>query len=77
LDGKITEELWSRKTAEWQTEEQQVRMAIQALAEIKPERMLVAGRILELANKAYFLYVKQSPADKSETAQCGAFELRD
>ncbi len=66
LDGKITEELWSRKSAEWQTEEQQVRMAIGALAEIKPERMLVAARILELANKAYFLYVKQSPAEKAK-----------
>jgi site-specific DNA recombinase len=66
LDGKITEELWSRKSAEWQTEEQQVRMAIHALAEIKPERMLVAGRILELANKAYSLYVEQSPAEKAK-----------
>jgi hypothetical protein len=66
LDGKITEELWSRKSAEWQTEEQQVRMAIHALAEIKPEGMLDPIRILELANKAYFLYVKQSPAEKAK-----------
>ena len=66
LDGKITEELWSRKSAEWQTEEQQIQMAIRALSEIKPERMLDAVRILELANKAYFLYVKQSPAEKAK-----------
>jgi site-specific DNA recombinase len=66
LDGKITEELWSRKSPEWQAEEQQIQMAMHALADIKPERMLDAVRILELANKAYFLYVKQSPAEKAK-----------
>lgn len=66
LDGKITEELWNRKSPEWQAEEQQIQMAIRALADIKPERMLDAVRILELANKAYFLYVKQSPAEKAK-----------
>ena len=66
LDGKITEEFWSRKTAEWQAEENQIHMAILGLAEIKPERMLDAVRILELANKAYFLYVKQPPAEKAK-----------
>ena len=66
LDGKITEELWSRKSAEWQAEEQQIQFAINGLAEIKPERMLDAVKILELANKAYFLYVKRSPAEKAK-----------
>jgi site-specific DNA recombinase len=66
LDGEITEELWSRKSAEWQTEEQQIQMGIRALSEIKPERMLNAVRILELANKAYFLYVKQTPTEKAK-----------
>jgi hypothetical protein len=66
LDGKITEEFWTRKTAEWHAEEQQIQIAIQALAQIKPERMLDAVRILELANKAYFLYLKQSPTEKAK-----------
>ncbi len=66
LDGKITEELWSRKSAEWQVEELQIQMAIRALGEIKPEKMLDAVKILELANKAYFLYVKQSPSEKAK-----------
>jgi hypothetical protein len=34
--------------------------------EIKPERMLDAVKILALANKAYFLYVKQSPSEKAK-----------
>ncbi len=31
-----------------------------------PERLLDAARILELANKAYFLYVKQTPEEKAK-----------
>ena len=38
---------------------------MQALASIHSERMLDAARILELATKAYFLYVKQPPAEKA------------
>ena len=66
LDGKITEEMWNRKSPEWQAEEQQIQMAICALADIKPERMLDAVRILELANKAYFLYVRQNPEEQGK-----------
>jgi hypothetical protein len=66
LDGKISEDLWIRKNAEWQVEEQQVQTEIRAVGEIKPERMLDAVKILELANKAYFLYVKQSPSEKAK-----------
>jgi site-specific DNA recombinase len=66
LDGKITEELWIRKSAEWQAEEQQIQTAIRALGESKPGRMLGAVKILELANKAYFLYVRQSPSEKAK-----------
>jgi site-specific DNA recombinase len=66
LDGKITEDFWGRKSAEWHAEEEQVRIAICALSDIKPERMLDAVRILELANKAYFLYVRQSPSEKAK-----------
>jgi site-specific DNA recombinase len=66
LDGKITEELWERKSAEWQTEEQQIVASIQTLRAAKPERLLDAARILELANKACFLYVKQPMAEKAK-----------
>jgi len=39
------------------SEEQQVLQALQGLEQAKPEKMLDAMRTLELANKAYFLYV--------------------
>jgi site-specific DNA recombinase len=66
LDGKITEDFWNRKSTEWQAEEQRVSLALQGLDQAKPERMLDAMRTLELANKAYFLYIKQEPAQKAK-----------
>ncbi len=66
LDGKISEEFWTRKSAEWMAEEQQILLAMRGLAQAKPERMLDAVRTLELANKAYFLYVKQPPTEKAK-----------
>jgi site-specific DNA recombinase len=66
LDGKISEEFWVRKSAEWQAEELQILASIQSLKAARPERLLDAARILELANKAYFLYVKQPPAEKAK-----------
>ena len=41
-------------------------LAIQGLEQAKPERVLDAVRILELANKAYFLYLKQPPTEKAK-----------
>ena len=38
-------------------------------------RTLDAVRILELANKAYFLYFRQPPAEKAKLLTNGAFEL--
>jgi len=66
LDGKISEEFWQRKTAEWQLEEQQIQMAMQGLEDAHPDRLLTAKRTLELANKAYFLYVTQTPAEQAK-----------
>jgi site-specific DNA recombinase len=66
LDGKISDEFWSRKATEWQTEEQQIRFAIQGLEQAGPERLLDGIRILELANKAYFLYLKQTPLEQAK-----------
>jgi site-specific DNA recombinase len=56
LDGKIPEDFRERKMSDWRTEEQQVRMAIDGLANAESsDRALDAQRILELANKAYSL----------------------
>ena len=66
LDGKIAEDFWQRKTADWQMEEQQIMIAMNALEVATEDRLLDAKRTLELANKAYFLYVTQPAAEQAK-----------
>ena len=67
LDGKISEDFWQRKMIEWQAEEQQTGMALSGLQQSNNgDRLLDAKRILELANKAYSLYVTRKPAEQAE-----------
>ena len=66
VDGKVGEDFWSRKTAEWQTEEQQILAALHTLEVPQTERLLDVTRILELANKAYSLYLRQNPFEQAE-----------
>jgi hypothetical protein len=66
LDGKISEAFWEAKTSEWNQEEQQIRMALDGIEQQSPERILDAVRILELANKAYFIYLRRPAAEKAK-----------
>lgn len=66
LDGKINEEFWTRESAEWLAEEQQISLAIQRLANANLDRMIDAVRIFELVNKTHFLYVGQLAPEKAE-----------
>jgi site-specific DNA recombinase len=53
LDGKIDEEFWNRKMADWRTEERALQSAAESLNVPLPQnRALTAQRIFELANKA-------------------------
>jgi len=54
------------KSANWVQEEQQILIALQGLQQDNPERIMDGVRILELANKAYFLYLKQPPVEKAK-----------
>jgi site-specific DNA recombinase len=67
LDGKITEEFWEAKSAEWQQEEQKLLASLRELEQAaNPERVLDRVRILELANKAHSLCVTRTPAEKAK-----------
>jgi site-specific DNA recombinase len=67
LDGKISEDFWQRKMIEWQAEEQRTTTALTGLQESSTnDRLLDAKRILELANKAYFLYLTRKPAEQAQ-----------
>jgi site-specific DNA recombinase len=76
LDGKISEEFWERKSAEWQLEEQQILIAMQGLREANPDMLLTAKRTLELANKACFLYVTQTPVEQAQLLKMVASNCR-
>src|SRR5260370_24462309 len=66
LDGAISADFWKRKTAEWQQEEQQILMAMQGLEEASADVLLTAKKALELANKACFLYLRQTPEEQAK-----------
>lgn len=67
LDGKISEDFWLRKQSEWQREEDEVKRALEALQNSGNRDFVpTAQRILELANKASFLYVSQTDAEKAK-----------
>ena len=65
-DGKIPEDFWERKMSEWRAEELRIQAALDGLRESNGECLLFAKRTLELANKAYSLYVKQNPIEQAE-----------
>jgi site-specific DNA recombinase len=65
LDGKIDEEFWQRKMQEWRSQEQQLESRIEGLKQpFNADAKLDARRIIELANKACFLYLKQTSAER-------------
>ena len=66
LDGKIPGDFWQRKMSEWRAEEQQILIGLNAPTDRYAGRVLSAKRILELANKAYFLYVAQNPTEQAK-----------
>ena len=66
LDGTISSDFWQRKTADWQLEEQQILLAMQGLEQASEDKTMTAKRALELANKAYFLYLTQKPEEQAK-----------
>ncbi len=56
LDGRISREFWQRKQADWENEELRIRSLISGPDEDNSgEKLLTVQRILELAQKPYFL----------------------
>ncbi len=65
LNGKIAEEFWGRKQADWMHEEQEIAASLEALRSTDSrQQLLTVSRALELANKAYLLYKTQKPAEQ-------------
>ena len=54
LDGKITEDFWQRQMSQWQSEEQQVKLSMEALKEPKTDCALNAQRNFRTRAKRSF-----------------------
>ena len=67
LDGKIDEQFWSRKISEWRQQERELEGAAESLSTPVPENhVLTTERILELANRAHFLYLTRNHAERGQ-----------
>ena len=66
LDGKISRDFWTRESNEWSAEEQRICAKLLTPEQLKPERIHDGARILALAKQAHFLYVKQTPAERTK-----------
>jgi len=67
LDGKIDEDFWSRKMTDWREQERSLQARADALiTTVASERVLSAKRVLELANKAHFLYLTRNHAERAQ-----------
>ena len=67
MDGKIDEEFWKRKQAEYREQERQLEASASSLnTPVTTKTVLTAQRIFELANKAYSLYLTRNLAERGE-----------
>ncbi|HYL13398.1 MAG TPA: hypothetical protein VEV41_10190 [Terriglobales bacterium] len=67
LDGKVTEEFWTRKQSEYADQERSIETALSSLRRpITSDRVLTVRRIFELANKAHFLYLTRNSAERGQ-----------
>ena len=67
LDGKIGEEFWTRKQAEYRDQERSLETSLMRLSIAMTEgNVLTVSRTFELANKAQFLYLTRNPAERGQ-----------
>jgi hypothetical protein len=64
VNGKISEDLWTRKSQEWEEELRTIDVERGRLEQPRPPAMATAGKILELARQAENLYKSQDPAEQ-------------
>src|SRR5690606_432577 len=65
LSGRISDELWSRKSEELEAELQSVRAEMARLERASHEYEATGLQILELAQSAYSLYVTQNSREQA------------
>jgi len=67
LDGRIDDEFWGRKQADYHEQECVLQGSIASLSTpVRQENVLTIERIFELANKAHYLYLTRNAAERGE-----------
>jgi site-specific DNA recombinase len=67
LDGKIDEQFWTHKQAEYREQERKLEATLSSLsAPVTRENVLTVERVFELANKAHCLYLTRNSAKRGE-----------
>ena len=66
LDGKITEDFYVSLTEKWQEELEQIKIAITKHENADSNYLAQGNHILELCNKAYDLYLRQTPMENAK-----------
>ena len=66
LDGEITGEFWRTKSAEWQQEQEQLEGQLTTYKQVSRPYHENGFKILELANRAYSLYIQQPAHEKAK-----------
>lgn len=64
LDGRISEEFWQRKSRGWRDEQVRVRAAVERHEQANQGYFDEGDRILDLASRAYDLWLQQPPEEK-------------
>jgi site-specific DNA recombinase len=67
LDGKIEEQLWTRKQAEYREQELGLEASLSSVSKpVTQENVFTIERVFELANKAHFLYLTRNSAERGQ-----------
>ena len=77
LDGKTDDEFRARKMNEWREQERRLESELLRLkVEVTADSVFTVQSILELANRAHFLYLTRNHAEPGSIAETCPFELR-
>ena len=67
LEGKIDEDFWTRKQAEYREQEREMEASLFSLKlAVTSDHVLTIERVFELANKAHFLYLTRNLAERGQ-----------
>jgi len=66
LDGNITDEFYREKVDDWRSEQEEIKSAIERHENADSNYLTQGVHILELCNKAYPLYLRQTPSERAK-----------